>query len=255
MEEKTALTPKPPPPTPAEVADEKKKLTFRRSDSEEEALEMNGFEHEVSKMGGNEGGSRIINDFDDVSAHGMNRSNESEKFVEKLSTYEPEPEVEKAEVDIDIASRISCSGGSAEEVKGRIMIPSSLAFQRSRSNPTTLKHTATSKDYTVDIDPLPCFASATTTQLEKNYKTRFVSGSSTFLPERAQVRPTRLPQQQHRYESYFSEEHKTTKVFDLDACLLAGIESSGEEKVKSSTAGAGSLVDTGTGMFFPLTPS
>ena len=148
-----------------------------------------------------------------------------------------------------------CSG-SAEEVKGRIIIPS-LAFQRSRSNPTTLKHTATScKDYTVGIDPLPCFASATTTQLEKNYKTRFVSGSSTFLPERAQVRPTRLPQQQHRYESYFSEEHKTTKVFDLDACLLAaGIESSGEEKVKSSTAAAGSLVDIGTGMFLPLTPS
>ena len=250
MEEKTALTPKPPPPpAPAEVADEKKKLTFRRSDSEEEALEMNGFEHEVSKMGGNEGG-RIINDFDDVSAHGMNRSNESEKFDEKLSTYEPEPEVEKAEVDI--ASH-SCS---AEEVKGRIIIPSSLAFQRSRSNPTALKHTATSKDYTVDIDPLPCFAAATTTQLEENYKTRFVSGSSTFLPERAQeVRPTRLPQQQRRYESYFSEEHKTTKVFDLDACLLAGIESSGEEKVKSSTAGAGSLVDTGTGIFFPLTPS
>ena len=145
-----------------------------------------------------------------------------------------------------------CSG-SAEEVKGRIIIPSSLAFQRSRSNPTTLKHTATSKDYTVDIDPLPCFAaaaSATTTQLE-NYKTRFVSGSSTFLPERAQVRPTR----QRRYESYFSEEHKTTKVFDLDACLLAGIESSGEEKVKSSTAAAGSLVDTGTGMFLAPTPS
>ena len=253
MEEKTALTPKPPPPPAAEVADEKKKLTFRRSDSEEEALEMNGFEHEVSKMGGNEGGSRIINDFDDVSAHGMNRSNESEKFVEKLSTYEPEPEEEEA-VDIDIASHISCSG-SAEEVKGRIIIPS-LAFQRSRSNPTTLKHTATSKDYTVDIDPLPCFAaaaSATTTQLE-NYKTRFVSGSSSFLPERAQVRPTRLPQQR-RYESYFSEEHKTTKVFDLDACLLAGIESSGEEKVKSSTAAAGSLVDTGTGMFLPLTSS
>ena len=104
FEEKTALTPKPPPPpAPAEVADEKKKLTFRRSDSEEEeALEMNGFEHEVSKMGGNEG---IINDFDDVSApHGMNRSNESEKFVEKLSTYEPEPEEEAA---VDIASHIS----------------------------------------------------------------------------------------------------------------------------------------------------
>ena len=102
------MTPKPPPlPAPAEVADEKKKLTFRRSDSEEEALEMNGFEHEVSKMGGNVG---IINDFDDVSAHGMNRSNESEKFVEKLSTYEPEPE--EAAVDIDIASHISCSGRS-----------------------------------------------------------------------------------------------------------------------------------------------
>ena len=109
FEEKTALTPKPPPPAPAEVADEKKKLTFRRSGSEEEAVEMNGFEHEVSKMGGNEGG-RIINDFDDVSAHGMNRSNESEKFVEKLSTYEPEPE--EAAVDIDIASHISCSGRS-----------------------------------------------------------------------------------------------------------------------------------------------
>ena len=108
FEEKTALTPKPPPPpAPAEVADEKKKLTFRRSDSEEEALEMNGFEHEVSKMGGNEG---IINDFDDVSApHGMNRSNESEKFVEKLSTYEPEPEEEAA---VDIASHISCSDRS-----------------------------------------------------------------------------------------------------------------------------------------------
>ena len=102
------MTPKPPPPpAPAEVADEKKKLTFRRSDSEEEALEMNGFEHEVSKMGGNEG---IINDFDDVSApHGMIRSNESEKFVEKLSTYEPEPEEEAA---VDIASHISCSDRS-----------------------------------------------------------------------------------------------------------------------------------------------
>ena len=84
--------------------------------------------------------------------------------------------------------------------------------------------------------PLPYMPSVQTFQA--------ASSSSTFPPKRATHQCAPRPPK-NSYESYSSEEDKTTRVFDLDACLPAQ-GSSGEEKVKSSSCTAATTTTTST---------
>ena len=167
----------------------------------------------------------------------MNQGDEQqfEKFLSSITT-----------TTTAASSRIE-GGGDEVKVKGRRIDEDSRPLAQHRS--------------TSQLYPLP--------YMPPNSVQTFVSStSSTFPPKRAQepshaaaaapvVAPPPpglmlLQQQQgrQRYESYFSEEHKTTKVFDLDACL--SIPASGEEKVASSTnttSKAGCSSDL-SGLFF-----